>query len=212
MSKQNDPVGTTQDAFLAKHDLLKAGLTKPEVVALNILPADQATITADNTDMHAKKAASDGANAAAQEATKDKLNSLTIGEANYRLIRQHIMKLSGYTPAIGELLGLERPVSAAPAMVMGSGTTLVMHGAALVTGGAQIKCTKGSAQAVDVYSQRDGDANPVLLKRVMYFPFVDDRPLLVAGKPEKRSYYGIAVSHDQQYGDPSAIIPVIVSA
>ena len=160
MSKQNDPVGTTQDAFLAKHDLLKAGLTKPEVVALNILPADQATITADNTDMHAKKAASDGANAAAQEATKDKLNSLTIGEANYRLIRQHIMKLSGYTPAIGELLGLERPVSAAPAMVMGSGTTLVMHGAALVTGGAQIKCTKGSAQAVDVCRVRSDNNHP----------------------------------------------------
>ena len=82
----------------------------------------------------------------------------------------------------------------------------------MITGGCQIKCTKGAAQAVDVYCQRDGDLNPVLLKRVMYFPFVDDRPLLVAGKPEKRSYYGVAVSHDQQYGDPSAVITVIVSA
>ena len=119
---------------------------------------------------------------------------------------------SPFPERIGELLGLELPQTAAPAIVLGSGTTLVMHGAALVTGGAQIKCTKGNVQAVDVYSQRDGDANPVFLKRVVYFPYVDNRPLLVAGKPEKRSYYGIAVRHDEQYGDPSATITVIVSA
>ena len=212
MTIKNDPTNSTQDSFLDNHDMLKAGLTNPAVVALNISPADQATITADNTTLHAAKSADDIAAATAQQSTKDKNNAFTLGKSNYRAIRQRIMKSVGYTPAIGELLGLELPQSTAPAVVLGSGIALVMHGAALITGGAQIKCTKGDAQAVDVYSQRDGDANPVFLKRVAYFPYVDNRPLLVAGKPEKRTYFGIAVRHDEQYGDPSATITVIVSA
>jgi len=212
MNSKKDPTNSSQDSFLDNHDMLKAGLTNPAVVALNISPADQATITADNTTLHAAKSADDIAFAASQQSTKDKNNAFTLGKSNYRAIRQRIMKSAGYTPAIGELLGLELPQHAAPAVVLGSGTTLVMHGAALVTGGAQIKCTKGDAEAIDIYCQRDGDANPVFLKRVMHFPYVDNRPLLVAGKPEKRSYYGIAVRHDEQYGDPSATITVIVSA
>ena len=212
MKSKNDPTNSSQDGFLDNHDMLKAGLTNPAVVALNISAADQATITADNTTLHTVKSADDIASAAAQQSTKDKNNTFTLGKSNYRAVRQRIMKSAGYTPAIGELLGLELPQHAAPAVVLGSGTTLVMHGAALVTGGAQIKCTKGDAEAIDIYCQRDGDANPVFLKRVMHFPYVDNRPLLVAGKPEKRSYYGIAVRHDEQYGDPSATITVIVSA
>ena len=212
MSVKNDPAGGSDDSFLDRHDMLNTGMNDPSVAALNISAADKAMITADNTSLHTVKSADDIASAAAQQSTKNKNNAFTLGRSNYRGIRQRIMNSTTYTPAMGELLGLERPVSAAPAIVLGSGTTLVMHGAALVTGGAQIKCTKGDAQAVDIYSQRDGDTGPVLLARVMYFPYVDNRPLLVAGKPEKRSYYGIAVSHDQQYGDPSAIITVIVSA
>ena len=212
MTTNSNPTNGTQDEFLDVHDMLVAGLTNPAVVALNISAADQTLITTDNPKLHKAKSDDDIASAAAQQSTKDKNNTFTLGKSNYRAVRQRIMKSAGYTPAIGELLGLELPHSAAPAIVLGSGTTLVMHGAALVTGGAQIKCTKGDAEAIDIYCQRDGDANPVFLKRVMHFPYVDNRPLLVTGKPEKRSYYGIAVRHDEQYGDPSAIIIVIVSA
>ena len=211
MKSKNDPTNSSQDGFLDNHDMLKAGLTNPAVVALNISAADQATITADNTTLHTVKSADDIASAAAQQSTKDKNNAFALGKSNYRAIRQRIMKSAGYTPAIGELLGLELPQSATPSVVMGSGTTLVLHGAALITGGSQIKCHKGNVQAVDIYSQRDGDANPVFLKRVVFFPYVDNRPLLVPGKPEKRTYFGIAVRHDEQFGDPSATITVIVS-
>ena len=212
MSKQNDPVGGTQDAFLAKHDLLKAGLTDPAVVALNISPADQATIAADNTDMHAKKSASDVANATAQQATKDKLNSLTNGEANYRLIRQHIMKAPGYTPAIGELLGLERTVSTLAPEMSADGPAPVLRGKTVDTGGAEIKSNKAGAEAVDLYCKRDTDADFIFLMRVLHFPYIDDRPLLVAGKPEKREYKGKFIRQNQPYGNMSASITVIVSA
>jgi len=207
-----DPASGSDDKFLDNHDLLTNGINDPSVAPLNISAADKAMIAADNTTLHSAKSDDDIAAASAQQSTKNKNNTFALGRGNYRGVRQRIMNNTAYTPAIGEFLGLERTHSAAPAVVLGSGITLVMHGAALITGGAQIKCTKGDAEAIDVYSQRDGDANPVFLQRVMHFPYLDNRPLLVAGKPEKRSYYGIAVRHDQQYGDPSATITVIVSA
>jgi len=212
MSSQNDPASGSDDKFLDNHDLLANGINDPSVAALNISAADKAMIAADNTALHTVKTSDDAATAAAQQSTKNKNNAFALGKTNYRGVRQRIMNSTAYTPAIGEFLGVERPQSTAPGVALGSGIVLVMTGAALITGGAQIKCTKGPAEAIDVYSQRDGDANPVLLKRVMHFPYVDNRPLLVAGKPEKRSYFGIAVRHDQQYGDPSATITVIVSA
>lgn len=212
MSKHSDPAGGSNDNFLDNHDMLNNGMNDPSVAALNISAADKAMIAADNTALHAAKTADDAAAAVAQQSTKNKNNTFTLGTGNYRGVRMRIMNSTAYTPAMGEFLGLERTQSTAAGVVLGSGIHLVMHGAALITGGGQIKCTKGAAQAVDVYCQRDGDLNPVLLKRVMYFPYVDSRPLLVPGKPEKRTYFGIAVNHDQPYGDPSASITIIVSA
>ena len=212
MSKTNDPVGGTQAAFLAKHDLLKVGLTNPAVVALNISAADQALITTDNATMHTKCSASDVATAGAQQATKDKLSALDTGESNYRLVRQHIMKAPGYTPAIGELLGLERAVATVAAEMSTDGPAPVLRGKALDTGGAEIKSNKGDAEAVDLYSKRDTDADFVKLDRVLHFPYIDSRPLLVAGKPEKREYKGKFIRQNQPYGNMSAVITVIVSA
>jgi hypothetical protein len=209
MSTNSDPTNSSQDGFLDHHDMLKAGLTDPAVVALNISADDIATINSDNTLLHTKKSASDIADGAAQQATKEKDNAFKLGKANYRAIRQRIMKNAAYTPAIGELLGIELPeVQPAP----GAPDQPVLHGKALVGGGAEIKSTKGGAEAVDIYSKRDNDADFVFLKRVMHFPYRDNRPLLVAGKPEKREYYGVFVRHDEPYGDASAHITVIVSA
>jgi len=212
MSSQNDPASGSDDKFLDNHDMLKTGLSDPAVVALNIRAEDQAQIKSDNDLLNATKSADDITFAAAQKSTKNKNNVFATGKSNYRAIRQRIMKSPGYTPAIGELLGLERPQSATAGVTLGAGAPPVLHGAALVTGGAQIKVIKGSAEAVDLYCQRDGDATAVLLQRVMHFPYVDSRPLLVAGKPERRAYHGVFVRMDQPYGDPSAVLTVIVSA
>jgi len=45
---------------------------------------------------------------------------------------------------------------------------------------------------------------------LMHLPYIDARPLLVANKPETREYYTIFVRNDQQYGQPSATIKVVV--
>ena len=212
MSAQNDPASGSYDRFLDNHDLLKNGLSEPEVVALNISAADQATINADNTDMHAKKTADDSAAAAAKEATKDKINSIANGKNHYRAIRQRIMHSPGYTTAIGELLGLERTQSTLSPEMSSDGPTPVLRGKALDTGGAEIKSNKADAEAVDLYCKRDGDADFVKLDRVLHFPYIDTRPLLVAGKPEKREYRAKFIRKNQPYGNMSLILTLIVSA
>ena len=212
MSASNDPASGSDDKFLANHDKLKAGLTDPAVVALNISPADQATIAADNTNMHGKKSASDNADGAAQQATKDKDSAIATGKSNYRLIRQHILKAPGYTPAIGELLGIERSVHTLAGEMSADGPQPILRGKAVETGGAEIKSNKAGAEAVDLYCKRDGDADFVRLDRVLHFPYIDSRPVLVAGKPEKRDYKGLFIRQNQPYGKMSAVITVIVSA
>ena len=48
--------------------------------------------------------------------------------------------------------------------------------------------------------------------RVLHFPYIDSRPLLVAAKPEKREYRAKFIRQNQPYGNMSATITVIVSA
>ena len=127
----------------------------------------------------------------------------------FRALAQRIKGLHTYTVAIGQALGIEGPAATALAAITATAQPVV-RGRALVGGGVEINSTKGDAEAVDIYSQRDGDAAPVQLARVMHLPYLDARPLLVAGKPETRTYYSIFVSHDQQYGQPSATIKIVV--
>jgi hypothetical protein len=128
----------------------------------------------------------------------------------FRALAQRIKGMHTYTPAIGQALDIEGPAAVAPAAIAGTAQP-VARGRALVSGGAEIGSTKADAEAVDIFSQRDGDAAPVHLARVMHLPYVDARPLLVAGKPETRTYYTVFVRNDQQYGQPSATIKVVVT-
>jgi len=124
-------------------------------------------------------------------------------------LAQRIKGLHTYTAAIGQALGIEGPAAAALAAITATAQPVV-RGRALVGGGVEINSTKGDAEAVDIYSQRDGDAAPVHLARVMHLPYLDARPVLVANKPEARTYYTVFVSHDQPYGQPSATIKIVV--
>jgi len=127
----------------------------------------------------------------------------------FRALAQRIKSLHTYTAAIGQALGIEGPAAAALAAITATAQPVV-RGRALVSGGAEINSTKGEAEAVDIYCQRDGDAAPVHLARVMHLPYQDVRPSLAAGKPETREYYSVFVRNDQQYGQPSATIKVVV--
>ena len=130
----------------------------------------------------------------------------------FRALVKRVKACPGYTVAIGEILGIERAQSQTAAVMSADGPAPILRGKALDTGGAEIKSNKGDAEAVDIYCKREGDADYVFLMRVLHFPYIDNRPLLVAGKPEKREYKAKFIRQNQPYGNMSASITVIVSA
>ena len=71
-----------------------------------------------------------------------------------------------------------------------------------------IKFNKGGSDGVNIYSQRDGDTTFVFLARDTSSPYVDNRPLLVAGKPEVRRYHCRYIRKDQEIGLPSDDVTV----
>ena len=130
----------------------------------------------------------------------------------FRALAQRVKSCPGYTVAIGEMLGIEAAHGVAASVMATDGPTPVLRGKALDTGGAELKSTKGDAEAVDIYSKRDTDPDFVFFMRALHFPVIDTRPLLVAGKPEKREYRAKYIRQNQPYGNMSAIITVIVMA
>ena len=210
MSIQADPLGSSQDEQLKKSDLFVVNMGRPEVASL-IDPADSAAATLDNTKLHRDKLADDQAKAASKETTKVKNNTFAVAEANQRARRNRIMAKTGYTKALGELLGLEGSVSASPSFA-NPGAVPVLRGKALLAGGAELRGQKLGAPATDLYSKRGAEVNFTCIKRVLQYPYVDNRPLLVAHQPEERLYYEQPVSGDAPVGAASAVITVIVSA
>ena len=59
---------------------------------------------------------------------------------------------------------------------------------------------KSISDGVNIYAQRDGDADFVFLARDTASPYIDNRLLLVATKPELREYKAIYVQSDAEIG------------
>jgi len=55
-------------------------------------------------------------------------------------------------------------------------------------------------QGVNIYSRRDGDTDFKFLARDTVPPYLDNRPMLVAGKPELRDYKAVYVVSDAEIG------------
>lgn len=101
-----------------------------------------------------------------------------------------------YTAALGNLLGIVGPedttdLSAVAPIISGSDRT---------GGVVQVDFVKLTSDGVNLYSKRDGDADFVFLARDTATPYIDNRPLLTAGKPEIREYKAMFVLSDEEIG------------
>ena len=131
--------------------------------------------------------------------------------ARFRALAQRIKACTGYTLAIGQMLGIEGTQGQISSEMATDGPQPYLRGKALDTGGAELKSNKGDAEAVDIYSKRDPDAEFVFFMRALHFPIIDNRPLLVASKPEKRDYRAKFIRQNQPYGNMSATLSLVVS-
>src|SRR5438552_4629661 len=67
-------------------------------------------------------------------------------------------------------------------------------------GVGELDFDKSISDGVNIYAKRDGDADFVFLARDTASPYVDNRPLLVATKPELREYKAVYVQSDAEIG------------
>lgn len=160
-----------------------------------IAGSDQAVIAALLTDYNTAAAAATSASAMAQQASAGKKASRQTVEGQVRPLVRKWKANSGYTVAIGEQLGVEGPEDTTDL----TNAKPTLKGKA-VPGGVQIDFNKSKSDGVKLWSKRDGDADWVFLALDTQSPYVDNRPVLVAGKPETRRYRALYVSADTDIG------------
>lgn len=71
----------------------------------------------------------------------------------------------------------------------------------------KVAFNKMDAQGVHIYGLRDGEAGFTLLASATHSPYVDNRPLLVAGKPEVRQYKAMFFLGKSEIGLASDVVP-----
>jgi len=181
--------------YLAWHDNFVAQLTTHRDQA-RVTETELAEHVSDNQELHAKLSALDIAAAAHRHATAEKDSIREASEARVRASARRLKVQTEYTHALGALLAIEGAEittdlsSAKPAL------TGIDH-----TGGVVVlSFNKLSSQGVNIYCQREGDTDWVLLGYAASSPFTDSRPLLVAGKPELRRYCAVFVMKQEEVG------------
>jgi hypothetical protein len=194
MAKQ-DCIPKKDADFLTQLKYLRDKAPTQQAV-LNISPADLATLTADAALFEGKFTAFNDADAVYSQTSTDKQTTRAAVEGRERAIIRRFKSATGYTDAIGQLLKIIGPDDTTDL------TTAKPDLSAIVKPhGVELSFTKGKSDGVNIYGKRDGDADFVFLAHDTSAPYVDNRPLLVAGKPEVRRYKAIYVVGDDEIGN-----------
>ncbi|MDB6059006.1 MAG: hypothetical protein JWO95_2850 [Verrucomicrobiales bacterium] len=189
--------------FLAWHDTFKAAAVASGTT-YGLTAAEVTQISADNADFHAKYSANNAAQVAAKNGTTAKNTSRVITEGRSRLYANRIKASAGFSLAVGDTYGINGPEStfnihtAAP----------VIKGKALVNGQSQIDFTNPHGDGVNLYCKRGAETESSFLARDTESPYIDTRPLLVAGKPEQREYKAVYVQDGVEVGNWSESVIV----
>ena len=195
---KKDIIPPRESDLLLMHDRFLAGATA-QGTGFGLTAADLAAITVDNEDLHTDITASVNADAAAQSATAIKKSTIKRVVASTRGYAQRVKSAPGYDEAVGDSMGIEGAqdttdlTTAKPTLKL----TDLDHGT------IQIAFNKTISDGVNLYCQREGETASTFLARDTNSPYVDNRPLLVAGKPEVRRYRAKYVLDDAETGELS---------
>jgi hypothetical protein len=181
MKKKHDLVPAPQAAYLKWHDNLKGGVTATTPGAT---AADVTMLLADNTALHAKTTAADAADTAAKTAHADLAAVIATSKRNARALAQRIKKSTGCTPALTAALQLDGVEDTTDMTQEKPAVTVTAKG----NGVMEVGFNKKLAEGVHIYEDRAGTGVFNYLGSETHSPYVDNRPLLAAGKPETRRY------------------------
>jgi len=193
-----------QAPYVQWHDTLKGGVsaTTPGATA-----ADATMLTADNATLHAKLTAATLADNASKAAHADLNTAIAASKTNARLLAQRIKKSTAYTDVIGKQLNI---IGAEDTTDMTQEQPTLF--ATVKAGGVvEIDFNKMDAEGVHIYGMRDGETGFSYLASETHAAYVDNRPLLVAGKPETRQYKAVFFIGKSEIGLPSAVVIAIAA-
>ena len=181
---KKDFMPKTQDGYLKWHDTLKAGVT---ATTPGCAAADVTMLAADNTALHAKMTAATLADNASKAAHTDLSTVIATSQENARKLARRIKNSATYTPVLGAQLNLEGADDSQDMTQQAPSLDTTAKSSGVV----EVGFNKLGAEGVHLYGQRDGDAAYSFLASETHSPYVDNRPLLAAGKPENRRYKAV---------------------
>ncbi len=190
--------------YVGQHDGWKAA-AHAVGATVGFSPEDLAAIDADNAALHADIAASNAADSIAQQKTQTKQTTVRNVKARHRAKAQQTKKDPNYTPAIGEQLKIVGDEDSTDLST--SKPTLTVK--VLPHGATEAGFNKSISHGVNLYCKRGSETTATFLARDTSSPYVDNRPLLVPGQPETRTYTAIYVVGDDEIGLVSDAVAVV---
>ena len=191
MLKANYIPAADQD-FHAWFEHLANSLT----TAAGVTSTDITALQAAQTDFSSHMTNTTSTAALAKQATNNKIDSRHQAEDLIRTLVRRIKAHSDYTSGMGAQLG-----------IIGTGkqhdlanTHPVLKAKDLTGGKVNLSYTKYHSDGINIYCQREGDADWVLLARATVSPYMDTRPVLQVGKPDLRRYRAKYMLKDQEIG------------
>lgn len=191
-----------QNGYIKWHDNLKGGVTATTPGAT---AADVTMLTTDNAALHDKATAAGLADNAAKAAHADLNQAIATSQANARQLARRIKTSADYTTVLGDQLQLVGPEDSIDMTQQKPTLNTVAKAAGVV----EVDFNKMNAEGVHIYSQRDGDAGFTLLASETHAVYVDNRPLLAAGKPETRQYKAVFFLGKSEIGLESDVVVAI---
>ena len=200
MAKQ-DFIPKSQTPYVNWHDTFLTQLTA-QAATFGIAPAEVTGVQTQNGALHSKVTVATTADNSAKAAHADLSATISDSQATARGLARRIKAHPAYTPVIGDQMGLIGPDDTTDMTQQAPTLNATVKGGGVV----EITFNKLNADGVHIYGQRDGDSGWVQLAKENYSPYVDNRPLLAAGKPETRKYKGIFVVADAEIGLESDVV------
>src|SRR5207249_1707767 len=179
--------------YLVWHDQFKT-IMASNGATVGMAAGDITATTPDNTTMHTRIAAVNSTAATAAQAVVDKNTDRAATERRARALVKRIKAHPAYTAALGQLFGI---IGAEDTTDLTTSKP-TLSGTDQTGGSVQIGWDKSISDGVNIYSKRGAEADFTLLHRDNDSPYTDDRPLLVAGKPELREYKAVRILADAE--------------
>ena len=193
-----------QTPYVQWHDTLKGGVT---VTTPGATAADATMLTADNATLHTKLTAATLADNASKAAHADLNKAIASSKTNARLLAQRIKTSTAYTEVVGKQLNI---IGAEDSTDMTQEQPTLF--ANVKAGGVvEIDFNKMDAEGVHIYGMRDGETVFSYLASETHAAYVDNRPLLAAGKPETRQYKAVFFIGKSEIGLTSAVVIAIAA-